>query len=596
MNPPRPLTPSRAALLYGVSAGLFEVALRASPRLGLGLGEMFVWLFLGAAAGAGVTAGLSLTARLLRASPLLGARPVGFAVGGLLALHAGLSYRFERVLNLPVKDPEVWGGLLLIGALCLAVGLLFDRLWRALTRPVVALGVIAAWAGLLRGVPPSVTEPGPRVLIITWDTTRADRLSVYGGPAKTPTLDRLAREGVVFERATSVAPLTEPAHLSILTGRSPARTGVVVNGTELGDRPELLSWAAQEAGLRTGAAVSGFPLHAKYGWSQGFDLYDDDFGAIPGLHRLSLIRAWEQLFLPGNTLRERVGTRTVSRAERFMARYGAGSWLYWLHLFDPHGPYEALPLTDAPTGGAPLDLPPYWPPPHRQITSTDWLIRAYDAEIERADALTGQLLDQLDALGVLDDTIIVLTADHGESLTEHDYLFEHGDNLYDPSLRVPLIIRAPGKLPAGARVPCQVSNLDVTPTVRALLGWPTADLDGRDLTPLVGGGCVGAPVVSSAPGGRFINPPIDFSYRTEQEKLIVHGLKEGETGTPKVELYDLVADPGELNDLSAERDSQQLGARLAPSIQAFQGARSGASGDADTEAALKALGYLDEAP
>ena len=593
MNPPRPLSPSRAALLYGVSVGFFEVALRASPRLGLGLGEMFVWLFLGAAAGAGVAAALSLTSRMLRASPLLGTRPVGLAVGGLLAMHAGLSYRFEQVLNLPVKDPQVWGGLLLIGALSLAVGLLFDRLWRALARPVTVLGVLAAWAALLRGVPPTVTEPGPRVLIITWDTTRADRLSVYGGPAKTPTLDRLAREGVVFDQATSVAPLTEPAHLSILSGRAPVRTGVVVNGTELGERPELLSWAGQEAGMRTGAAVSGFPLHAKYGWSQGFDLYDDDFGAIPGLHRLSLIRAWEQLFLPGNTLRERVGSRTVSRAKRFMERYGQGSWLYWLHLFDPHGPYEALPLTDAPTDGPALKLPPYWPPPHRQITSTDWLIRAYDAEIERADALTGQLLDQLDALGVLDDTIIVLTADHGESLTEHDYLFEHGDNLYDPSLRVPLIVRAPGKLPAGARVPCQVSNLDVTPTVRALLGWPVAGLDGRDLSSLVGGDCVGAPVVSTAPGGRFVSPPIDLSYRVEGEKLIVHGLKEGEVGPPRVELYDLVADPGELHDLSKSHDTEPLGEKLAPFIQALQGARAGPSGDAATEDALRALGYLD---
>jgi hypothetical protein len=99
--------------------------------------------------------------------------------------------------------------------------------------------------------------------------------------------------------------------------------------------------------------------------------------------------------------------------------------------------------------------------------------------------------------------------------------------------------------------------------------------------------------VSTAPGGRFVSPPIDLSYRVEGQKLIVHGLKEGEAGPPRVELYDLIADPGELHDLSGQKDTRPLGALLAPSIQALQGARAGPSDDAATQEALRALGYLD---
>ncbi|MCB9759567.1 MAG: sulfatase [Alphaproteobacteria bacterium] len=581
-------------MALGVLGGTAEVALRASPRFGLGFFEQLTWLTLGVAQNLAVVVGALIVARLAGRVGLrvLGDRPVGMAAAALLALHLGLWYRFERVLNLYARDPQVWGGLLLIAVGAALVGLSLDRLLRRSARFAILGAALAFWAALIRGAPaePAVGE-GTNVLLVTWDTTRPDRLGPYGGPAATPILDRLAAEGVTFEQAVTTAPLTQPAHLSILTGQPTTETGVVVNGTQLGERGAMIQHRMKAAGYTTGAAVSGFPLHSKYGWDQGFDLYDDDFGAIPGLHRLSLTHASEQLLLPGNTLREREGAGATRRARQFIERNADGAWFFWLHLFDPHAPYEALDVADAPTDGPPLDLPGYWPPPHRRITSADWLIHAYDAELARVDGYTGQVIATLERLGLLEDTVVVVTADHGESLTEHGLLFDHGEDLYDPSLRVPLVVRAPGVGQSGARVGCQVSVIDLVPTVEALVGLPPAEAQGRSLVPaLRGEGCADTPVVSTAPGERTPDPPIDASVREPPYKLIQYAARPD--APAREALFNLEDDPGELRDISGSPEA--LGKQ-----RAMKGATEGAPEvqapelDEGSMDALRVLGYIE---
>lgn len=575
---------TRIAVVLGVSSGLVEVALKAEPRLGLGAAETVTWLALAVGCGLAVSLPAALVARFLPRSP-------GWVAAALLALHGALYYRFEVVLNLFVRDPRVWGGLIAIAVGSLALGLLLAPLLPRLVKPLGLVGLIAGAVTFVRADPGLHDRggDGPNVLLVTLDTTRPDRLGPYGGPANTPVLDRLAAEGVVFDQAVAPAPLTEPSHLSLLTGQPTSTTGVRTNGTALGDRPALLSRRLQDAGWTTGGFVSGFPLHGKWGWTQGFDVYDDDFGAVPGLHRLSLVKLYEQLFLPGNTLRERVGDNTTGRAEAFLESV-EGPWFAWVHLFDAHAPYEA-PGTDvmaAPRDGEALELPGYWPPPHRAVTSTEWLLAAYDAEIAFVDQLVGQLVAAVEARGELEDTLIIVTADHGESLTEHDYLFDHGDYLYDASLRIPLIVRGPGAV-AGTRVGCQVRLFDAGSTILDAVALPPGASEGRSLLPdLQGGSCEDLPVLSSTIAARFVeDPPTDWSLRRDGWKVIHHGVGGAE-------LYELGPDPDEERDLSAVHVDRLES--LEKALQAeLVGATEGAAQEQDpaTIEALRQLGYIE---
>jgi choline-sulfatase len=453
---------------------------------------------------------------------------------------------------------------------------------------------------LVRGQAPGLATDGvtagPNVLLISLDTVRHDALEPYGGPVSTPAIAALARDGVVFEQAIATAPLTESSHLAMLTGLAPTSTGIVSNGTEFGEQPALVSHAFQRGGWATGGFVAGFPLHGRWGWTQGFDVYDDDFGALPGLHRLSIIKAWDQLTLPGHTLRERRGDRVIARVEHWVEAVHGQPWFAWVHLFDPHGPYEApAPFhmeSPPPTAGEPLALPSYWPPVLRRVTSTAWLEQAYLQEIRYTDALLAQLLEGLEAKGELDDTLVLLVADHGESLTEHGYLFDHGDNLYDPSLRVPLILRWPAGIPGGTRVPCQVSTVSVAATLLEAAGLDPAQppRDGASLLGLARSpsACEATDAFATTVAGRMMDaPPLDHALRARSRKLILHEDREAE-------LYDLEVDPGETRDLAAARapERQALEAVLQAQLEGGAEVRS-ASTDQATQDALRALGYLE---
>jgi len=412
---------------------------------------------------------------------------------------------------------------------------------------------------------------GPNVVLITLDTTRVDALGVYGGDNDTPVLDRLAKEGTAFTHAVSTAPITQPAHLSILSGNPPHLTGVVTNGTDIGDRASMLSYALGSGGWVTGGFVSAYPLTKKFGWDQGWDHFDDALRT--------------EVF--GST-RERSATHTIDSALDWMGRHKDQHFGVWIHLFDPHGPYEAPGhAIDGPTDGKPLALPEYWPDAHKAITDPDWFVEAYKAEVRAVDAAVGRVVAALEEWGVVDETLIVVTADHGESLTEHGYLFDHGDHLYDVSLRVPLIFRWPGKVQADATLSCLVSNQDITPTMLSLLDIPDEhERQGRDLSAVLAGAepCAGQSVLATTVSAKYADPPpIDHAIRT-------HNYKRVQSAKGEVQCFDLEADPGE-NAIGTPCPPE-----LAPVMVQMLEWQAGpiASGtDAETTEALRELGYIE---
>jgi len=587
--------PWRFALALGLGGGLLEVGLRMAPRLGLSLGEVARWLLVSALLSAALSLGLAALLRRSRA-------PHGLLLGVTLALHAGMHLRFVYVLNERWTDVRVWGGLLLCALLGLGGGALAEaplaRHAARWSRAFVGMGLAGVILALLRQPAPAgapraeaPVDVARSLVLITLDTTRPDHLSPYGAANPTPAIAALAARGATFTEAFSTAPLAEPSHLAMLSGRPPHRSGVVTNGTPLGPQPALIAHALRAEGLTTAAFVSGFPLHARYGWDQAFDVYDDDFGPIGGLWRNSLLRAGEQLFLRGNTLRERPGRRTLARALAWLDDHAGERFFLWVHLFDPHGPYEA-PGTDlaaAPRDGAPLALPGYWPAAHRSITSTEWLTAAYEAELREVDAQVGALTAALTAHGRRDDTALLLTADHGESLTEHDYLFEHGDNLYDPGLRVPAILVAPGRGQPGATLPCFTSTVSVARTLLSLAGVaddPALEREGDDWAALLDGApCAATPLLATTIAGRFVEaPPIDHALRSPTWKHIAHGAAD----RPPT-CFDLAADPDEQAPLAA---CPAAPAEALAGMLGSAGPIAAPALDPTTEAALRALGYL----
>lgn len=299
------------------------------------------------------------------------------------------------------------------------------------------------------GTPPVPTagDRPPNLLVVTLDTTRADHIGAYGGPAgATPTLDRIAREGTVFTRAYTVTPLTIPTHSSLHTGLLPPRHGVRDNGDHfLGPELETIAERLQAAGYATMASVGAEVTSRHWGFDQGFDAYHDDMGG-PRRER----NRWAI---------ERPGRAVVDDALGWLSEQDpARPWFGWVHLFDAHHPYEPEPAFAA-----------------------RYPARPYLAEISSADAQVGRLLAALEARGELDSTWVVVLADHGEGLGEHGETL-HGTLLYDTTTRIPLIVRPPAGQAVLPRVDFPVSTVDVGPTLldAAGVGVP-GELDGISL-------------------------------------------------------------------------------------------------------------------
>ena len=316
--------------------------------------------------------------------------------------------------------------------------------------------------------------PRPNVLLITVDTLRADYLGAYGSSAaRTPHIDRLAREGSLFEQATAPMPMTRPTHASILTARYPREHGVVNNAISLPDASQTLAEILRAEGYRTGAFVAVALLSAEAGFAQGFET-----------------------FRAPTTSKQRPADEVVPEALDWLAGLSNNEpFFLWVHVFDPHLPYA--PPAEYRDGGISAvtgELAEVSWPVLREIANNNAgdvpasvLRRAkslYRGEIAFADHWIGRLLEELDKLRGLDDTMVVLTADHGECFEDGVY-FEHSDCLAQAALRVPLIVRYPPEFAGGERRWGQASSIDVAPTVLRAVGLESpADHSGRPLQDL----------------------------------------------------------------------------------------------------------------
>ncbi len=320
---------------------------------------------------------------------------------------------------------------------------------------LLALGVVMQSCSGDSTEPAQGAPMAPSVLFITLDTTRRDAMGFHGqSPTPTPHLDRLAEESVVFDDAYTVAPLTLPAHSSLMTGLYPVSHGVRENSVfRLAEEADTLAEILQSEGYATAASVAAFVLEADFGIAQGFDKYRAP-PRIPGtsVQFMAEVRA----------------DRNVDHALQDLATLPA-PFFYWLHLFDPHFPYEAPGAT-----------------PSSTVSTPEQEKQRYLEEVRFADRQLGRLFDRLRQQDLWERLIVVFASDHGESLGDAKEA-THGHFVYDPTMRIPLLLRAPSVKPQ--RVEEGASLIDVVPTVLSLLDIPRPDLrfDGIDWTgPLSG--------------------------------------------------------------------------------------------------------------
>jgi arylsulfatase A-like enzyme/Tfp pilus assembly protein PilF len=397
------------------------------------------------------------------------------------------------------------------------------------------------------------------ILLITLDTTRADRLGCYGYRlAKTPSLDGLAREGIRFARVYCPAPVTLPSHISILSGLYPVTHGVRNNGHHLPSGIKTLTEILKDRGYATAAFVSSFSVDSRFGIDRGFDIYDDTFQAEASLKSANA---------------ERRAEGTFSRFSRWLEDNSGNRFFAWVHYYDPHLPYEP-------------------PPPYREEFSG----RLYDGEIAYMDNYVGAILDRLETKGILEKTVIIVAGDHGEGLGDKVEI-GHGIFLYEVSLRVPLIFHNLKIFPRPRVSESQVRLVDVAPTILDLIGLKdeAAGMQGQSLVPRLKG-----------KAGKDLDSVIEtFLPRESFGWSELAGIISGPwkfIQAPRPELYDLKNDPSEnknLFDVQADR-AAALKTKLESELLRLS-AGSKASGEPATTRAedlekLRSLGYVNFAP
>jgi arylsulfatase A-like enzyme len=290
-----------------------------------------------------------------------------------------------------------------------------------------------------------VVEKRPNILLITVDTLRADHLSAYGYHLKTsPHIDHLASEGVRFARAYSVIPLTGPAHLSLFTSRYPQDHGARINGVAVpkGSKCLFLPQALRQLGYLNAAFISAWPLTSRVTrLDRWFDVYDEE-----------LTRSYQ--LINSSRYAEDVTPRAIS----WLANRRKSPFFLWVHYFDPHSPYLMRKEFEVRKANGNQSPRFEW-----RDSALRGRAQKYDSEIRYTDHYVGKLLDALDQQGLRHSTLVVLTADHGESLGEHGYV-GHGRRLHEGILQVPLIMRYP-KILEHKVIQEPVSLLDVTPTI-----------------------------------------------------------------------------------------------------------------------------------
>jgi arylsulfatase len=488
------------------------------------------------------------------------------------------------------------------------------------TKPLWILCALLALAGCRskEGTEGGAAEPAPgfhaprRVFFITVDTLRADHMSLYGYPrATTPNLQKLAATGVTFDRAITQWPKTGSSFAAMFTGLYPHTTGLTHKAALRIPAPYLtLPELFKEQGYQTFGVVSNAVLGANLGWNTGFDEFQETWGGgefpdDPKRFRpLASAPRVNELALPL--------LRKYAKADRLFA---------WIHYSDPHAPYilpegEKNPFL----GDAVFQGPGDRPIPARLVargytldghTDLKYYAAQYDANVLVADRYLQKLLEEMRSLGLLEDSLIVFAADHGEELGEHNSWFEHGPLPYNTTAHVPLLFVMNGAwmngVTAGKRIDRPVELIDLYPTLRDAIApdRQIPGLEGHSLWPLMRGVGTGkadparADLFRAAFSEAGHHPNLYHSVQEGTWKLVFNsgGKHSRAAGSPTggFELYDLKADPLETNNLAATHTDEVR--RLKRSLVEWM-RKARASGEEDevngeTERALKALGYVN---
>ena len=399
-------------------------------------------------------------------------------------------------------------------------------------------------------------RPARSVILITIDTLRPDHLGCYGYTSiQTPNIDRLAREGALFTHAYTPVPITLPAHTALMTGEFPFATGVHdFSGNRLAPGAATIARTLRDHGYATAAFIGSAVLDSRFGLNQGFDTYFDhfEFGRLEEVHLDAI---------------ERRGDRVVDEALKWLKLNPRQPFFLWVHLYDPHAPYNP-------------------PEPY----ALRYRGRPYDGEIAFADAQVGRLLDFFERQG-LENSLIALASDHGEGLGEHGEK-THGFFIYNSTLHVPLIVRVPGAIPQV--IPDEVSLVDVMPTLLQAAGISIpSSVQGRSLLAAILGR------TDDGPSNLYAEsyPPLLHFGWNRLESLQRHGLKYIDTTRP--ELYDTRTDPKELHNLFQTRQAvaQEMSDRLKRLVSRFTPAASGRQVGPELNhpamlESLRSLGYV----
>lgn len=406
-------------------------------------------------------------------------------------------------------------------------------------------------------LPAGVSRSKLNLVIVTLDTTRADRMGAYGNrDIATPSFDGVAHDGVLFEQAESVAPLTLVAHSSMFTGKFPPEHGVRDNGGFfLGADQLTLAEVLKAHGYRTGGFIGAYVLDSKWGINQGFDTYYDKFD-LSGSRAVSI----------GDI--QRPGNEVVDQAIPWIEQVKGGPFFAWIHLYDAHSPYRP-------------------PEPY----ATKYKAHPYSGEIAFADSQVGRVLAKLQALGLADHTVVMIMGDHGESLGDHGES-AHGFFVYNSTTHVPFAIRAPFSNTHQRVVTDPVRSVDVMPTALDLLGIaPPSGISGKSLVPLMTGAA----------------QQLDLDAYSEAMYPLYHygwsdlrALRSGRykvIDAPRPELYDIDRDPQETTNIYAAR--RDLGDRMLAHLRSMEAgfhktdaAEPQASVDPEARERLAALGYV----
>lgn len=423
---------------------------------------------------------------------------------------------------------------------------------RSLFATSIVLTMLPPAAGCRAEVSQSSSADMPNVLLVTIDTLRADHVGCYGYQgASTPTVDALAKRGVRFETSVVHTPLTGPSHASILTGLTPLGHGFRNNsGFILAPQVKTAAEDFRQAGYRTAAFISGFPLDRRFGFDRGFETYDDRLPKGNDRRRTPYVERFAD-----------ATTDAVLRWHETSRPTGGGGparWFLWVHYYDPHAPYEA-----------PADL------------AERYRRTPYDGEVAFVDRQLGRLLHAVD----LARTIVLVTADHGESLGEHGE-GTHGIFVYDATLRVPWVMAGPG-IAAGRVSRTVARSIDVLPTLADYAGLPRrSDVEGRSLRPAA----EGHEMADEPTYAESLYPELELgwaplhAWRTAGLKFIK---------APRPELYDLEKDASETTNRVGEQRArvEDLDRKIEAALRHPTPAAAAPSVDPETAERLRALGY-----